>query len=90
MNNHNMIYEFRLILKGVDDISEELADALFEAGCDDSTPGVFCGVPHVDFDRDAESLESAIRSAIADVQKAGCVVERVEIGSGAFSDSAVN
>ena len=33
-----MVYEFRVILKGLDDISEELADALFEAGCDDSSP----------------------------------------------------
>ncbi len=81
-----MVYEFRVILKGLDDVSEELADALFEAGCDDSTPGVFCGVPHVDFDREANSLEAAIRSAIADVQKAGCVVEKVEIGRETFAD----
>ena len=74
-----MVYEFRVILKGLDDVSEELADALFEAGCDDSSPGVFCGVAHVDFDREAESLEAAIRSAVADVQKAGCVVERIQI-----------
>ncbi len=76
-----------LVLKGLDDISEELADALFEAGCDDSTPGVFFGVPHIDFDREADSLEAAIRSAIADVQKAGCVVEKVEIRREAFVDA---
>jgi len=74
-----MNYEFSLILKEGTEITEELADELFEAGCDDSTPGTFCGTPYVSFHREAESLESAIRSAVADVQKAGCVVERVQI-----------
>jgi hypothetical protein len=74
-----MNYEFSLILKEGTEITEELADRLFEAGCDDSTPGTFCGTPYVSFHREADSLESAIRSAVADVQKAGCVVERVQI-----------
>jgi hypothetical protein len=68
-----------VILAAGTDITEELADALFDAGCDDGTPGKRCGVPVISFHREAESLESAIRSAVADVQKAGCVVERVQI-----------
>ena len=74
-----MNYEFQLILKEGTQITEELADRLFDAGCDDSTPGTFCGTPYISFHREANSLESAIRSAVADVQKAGCVVERVQI-----------
>ena len=74
-----MNYEFHVILKESTEITEELADELFEAGCDDGTPGTLCGVPYVSFHREAESLESAIRSAVADIQKAGCVVERVQI-----------
>ena len=74
-----MNYEFRLILKEGTEITEELADELFEAGCDDGTPGTFCGMPYISFHREADSLESAIRSAVADVQKAGCVVERLQI-----------
>ena len=74
-----MNYEFSLILKEGTEITEELADQLFEAGCDDSTPGTFCGVPVIGFSREADSLESAICSAVADVQKAACVVERVQI-----------
>ena len=74
-----MIYEFSLILKEGTEITEELADELFDAGCDDGTPGTFCGTPYVSFHREANSLESAIRSAVADVQKAACVVERVQI-----------
>ena len=56
-----MNYEFQVILKEGTDMTEELADRLFEAGCDDGTPGTFCGVPDVSFHREAESLESAIR-----------------------------
>jgi len=74
-----MNYEFSLILKEGTTITEELADKLFDAGCDDGTPGTFCGTPYISFHRDADSLESAIRSAVTDVQKAGCLVERVQI-----------
>jgi hypothetical protein len=77
-----MDYEFDLILKEGTEITEELADALFEAGCDDGTPGTLCGVPYISFHREADCLESAIRSAVADVQKAGCVVERLQIEHG--------
>ncbi|MGA2257665.1 MAG: hypothetical protein ABSG53_23640 [Thermoguttaceae bacterium] len=74
-----MNYEFQLILKEGTEITEELADRLFDEGCDDGTPGTFCGVPYISFHREGDSLESAIRSAVADVQKAGCVVERLQI-----------
>ncbi len=72
-------YDFEVILVPGTEMTEDLADRLFEAGCDDGTPGVQSGVPVVGFSREADSLESAIRSAVADVQKAGCVVERVQI-----------
>jgi hypothetical protein len=72
-------YDFEVILAAGTDITEELADELFEAGCDDGTPGTSCGTPYISFHREAENLESAIRSAVADVQKAGCVVERLQI-----------
>ncbi len=72
-------YAFEVILSPVTEVTEELADQLFEAGCDDGTPGTFCGSPRVSFHREADNLESAIRSAVADIQKTGCVVERVQI-----------
>ncbi len=68
-----------IILAAGTEMTEELVDRLFEAGCDDGTPGVRSGVPVIGFSREAESLESAIRSAVANVQQAGCVVERVQI-----------
>ena len=78
-NKH--IHEFTLVLAKDTELTEELADQLFEAGCDDGSPGMTCGIVSVSFSREAESLEAAIRSAVADVQKASCTVERVQIES---------
>jgi hypothetical protein len=75
-------YGFDIILDGVSEISDEAADALFEAGCDDATPSSRDGLARVHFDREAPSLEDAIRSAVAQVQSAGFTVSRVEIDVG--------
>ena len=72
-------YRFTVILAGLSEISDDLAEALFEAGCDDGSPWSSQGVAAVGFDREAESFEQAVRSAIADVQKAGCHVAWVKI-----------
>ncbi len=72
-------YEFTLVLKGSPELTEALADALFEAGCDDGSPGTSGGVFTIDFHREADSLESALQSAIRNVKAAGQEVERVEI-----------
>ena len=72
-------YSFTLILKGRLELTEEIADELFEAGCNDGTPGTCDGVFSIDFRGEADSLEEAIRSAIANVKSAGYRVERVEI-----------
>jgi hypothetical protein len=44
-------YEFTLILKGPLELTEDIADELFEAGCDDGTPGTCEGVFSIDFHR---------------------------------------
>jgi hypothetical protein len=72
-------YDFTLILTEPLELTDDLADALFAAGCDDGTPGTCNGVLSIDFHREAESLEEAIRSAIADLRTAGYEVARVEI-----------
>ena len=72
-------FEFDLVLGGVSEVTEEVANALFEAGCDDGTPHSCDGVAYVAFDRDADSLESAIRSAVANVESAGYTVARIQI-----------
>ncbi len=81
-------YEFTLILKGQLELTEEIADELFEAGCNDGTPGICNGVFSIDFHREANSLEEAIRSAIANVKSAGYKVDRVEIEAEAVPQPA--
>jgi hypothetical protein len=72
-------YDFTLILTESLELTDDLANALFAAGCDDGTPGTCQGVFSIDFHREAESLEEAIRSAIADIRTAGYAVARVEM-----------
>lgn len=71
-------YGFSLILEAAT-ITDEDCDALYDAGCDDGTIVTRNGVTHIAFDREAESLEAAIRSATADVRKAGFEVARIEM-----------
>jgi hypothetical protein len=71
-------HEFTLILAGITEVTDEAADALFEAGCDDGSFASRDGVAFVMFHRDATTLRNAIDSAIADVKKAGFGVLRVE------------
>ena len=72
-------YEFDLLLKDVLEVTDDQADALFAAGCDDGTPASGNGITWVHFDREAPSLEEAIRSAIAQVQSAGFAVSKIEL-----------
>ncbi len=71
--------EFDVILKEVSEVTDDQADALFAAGCDDGTPVCCNGLAWIHFDRAAASLEEAIRSAIAQVQSAGFRVAKVEL-----------
>lgn len=72
------LYDFQLVLGDVSAMTEQIADALYEAGCDDGTAFSSQGVAAVGFSREADSLEDAVRAAIADVNKAGFAVARVE------------
>jgi len=81
-------YEFSLVIKGPIELTEEIADKLFESGCDDGTPGLSDGVFTVDFHREAESLEAAINSAVQNIRDAGQEVEQVQIEASAIPQSA--
>ena len=70
------IHRFTVILSGLTEMTDAAANALYEAGCDDGSPGSCEGVA---FDREASSLSEAIHSAVRDVRKAGFDVVRVEI-----------
>jgi hypothetical protein len=72
-------YEFDVFLKDVMEVTDDQADELFAAGCDDGTPAACAGVAWIHFDREAASLEEAISSAIAQIQTAGLRVSKVEL-----------
>jgi hypothetical protein len=73
------VYTFTLILSGATELTVEIANALYEAGCDDAGVGSCEGALTVDFDREAESLGDAIGSAVKDVERAGFAVAQVVV-----------
>jgi len=72
-------YEFKLVLGGVTDITDDQGDSLYQAGCDDGTIVTRDGTVFIRFSRESASLEDAINSAAANVQDAGFRVEHVEV-----------
>ena len=73
-----MTHEFSLVLT-VPTVTDEQVNALFTAGLDDGTVSTSQGVSRIDVSRDADTLETAIRLAIGNVNAAGLTVARVEI-----------
>ncbi len=74
-------HDFTLVLSGITELTPEVQDALFEAGCDDATLSMCCGRPFLTFTRAAPALKDAIFSAIRDVKKAnvGAEVLRIDV-----------
>lgn len=72
------LHEFSIIASGLEPNAEDFDTRFYDAGCDDATIAFQKGHIIVDFGREAESLEDAIASALADVKKAGATVDRVE------------
>jgi hypothetical protein len=64
-------FDFTLLLHGVDKITPDVEDALFSAGCDDSTISLRFGRIYLTFSRSAASLKDAIISAIKNVRESG-------------------
>jgi hypothetical protein len=73
-----MMHEFCLVLTAAD-VTDEQVNALYKAGLDDGTVSTSQGTTRIDITRDADSLDSAIRSAIGQANAAGMSVARVEI-----------
>ena len=71
-------HDFALLLYGVPELTQDVEDRLFEAGCDDATLGIQNGQSVLTFTRSAPSLKAAIFSAIRDVRAAGVGVLRVD------------
>ncbi|MGL6030300.1 MAG: hypothetical protein ACRC0B_04795 [Legionella sp.] len=64
------LFEFTLKLNAIS-FNEDVANTLYEAGCDDALFTSDARGVYLDFCRESESLHTAITSAIADVKKAG-------------------
>lgn len=73
-----MSHEFTLVLTP-GEVTDDQVSALYESGLDDGTVSSSRGITRIDVTRDADSLESAIRSAIGQVNAAGLTVATVEI-----------
>ena len=76
-------FDFKLVLDQAE-IDEAEADSLY-ARCKDGTLITAGGVTYMDLDRQADSLDEAVRSAIADVNAAGFRVVRIEIEADSFA-----
>jgi hypothetical protein len=74
-----MVWRFTIRLRNVAELTDELIEALFAAGCTDATPASSQGSAWVGFDREADTLDAAIRSAVKDLRTVGLEVARVEI-----------
>jgi hypothetical protein len=73
-----MKYEFSLILAATE-VTDENADKLYDAGCNDGSILTRDGITRIQFDREASNLDEALASAIQNVERAGLAVARVEI-----------
>ncbi len=71
-------FEFSIIASGLDPEADDFEARFYDAGCDDATISFQKGHIIVDFDREAESGDVAIASAVKAVEAAGAVVERIE------------
>jgi hypothetical protein len=76
---HMKTYAFDVVLRDITELTDDQADRLFAAGCDDGTPAACDGVAWIHFDRQAASLEGAIATAVVQVQAAGLPVSKVEL-----------
>lgn len=74
-------YDFTLVVTGITELTPDVQDALFEAGCDDATISVRAGRVYLAFSRNSPSFKDAILTAIQDVKsaRAGADVLRVDV-----------
>jgi hypothetical protein len=74
-------YDFTLILIGLEDMNAEIADKLYEAGCDDALVGCSNGVTIASFDREGNSFEEVVLSAMNDIRGAAVGVTGFRLDS---------
>ena len=70
-------FAFSLISMGPAELTQGLADANFEAGCDDALLSIVEGRVILEFDRPAPSFREALSSAIDAVERSGLLMELI-------------
>ena len=78
MTKNPMLFEFSIVASGVDRAAADYESRFYDHGCDDALVSFQKGRTIIDFEREAATIEDAIASAVADVERAGAKVERVE------------
>lgn len=68
-------FAFKMILWGADELTDDLENAVWEAGCDDALLGSRDEVVFLIFDREALTYRDALLSAISDVGGIGHGIE---------------
>jgi len=77
------MYDFAIIAGNSPELTDELVERLFEVGADDCSAGTCDGVMSIDFHREADSFEAAVRSAIGHMQAVGLTASRVIVDADA-------
>lgn len=72
-------YDFRVIIANHTTATEEMANAIYEAGGDDATVCSRDGAAFAVFTREASSMDEAISSALRQLVAAGYPASQVEI-----------
>ena len=80
MDTENIHHQFILVLNDIDVTDDATVDRIYEAGCDDATLSSREKIVYLDFDREAETFQAAVTSALEDIAKTGIKVVRVEPG----------
>ncbi len=82
-------WSFDIIIADLNGWSDDLLNAVFDAGLDDSTPYTVEGVTGLTVGREAETLTDAITSAVQQIRTAGLKVERVQLSEEHIDELAV-
>jgi hypothetical protein len=71
-------FSFTLQVVGVDTKKDNFEDVFYGKDCDDALISFVNGDLFLDFDREADSYESAVASATRDIEKVGGKVIKIE------------
>ena len=72
------VQEFVLVVEGIDLDDDAAIDAVYEAGCDDCLIGFQHGRTSIHFDREAETLDQAVATAVAQLVPIGISVLSID------------